>query len=80
MEPQMDLPRMLFDVGFQIFYSDDSDVYVLSWIYWKRARLIPATASDAYNIVSPVWGRYASKLGSPWPPGGDIKEWKVVSE
>ena len=29
-EAQMDLPRLLFGVGFQIFYSDASNVYVLS--------------------------------------------------
>ena len=28
----MDLPRLLFGVGFQIFYSDASNVYVLSGI------------------------------------------------
>ena len=31
MEAQMDLPRLLFGVGFQIFFhSDASNVYVLS--------------------------------------------------
>ena len=30
MEAQMDLPRLLFDVGFQIFYSDASNFYVFS--------------------------------------------------
>ena len=30
MEAQMDLPRLLFGTGFQIFYSDASKVYVLS--------------------------------------------------
>ena len=30
MEAQMDLPRLLFGVDFQIFYSDSSNVYVLS--------------------------------------------------
>ena len=30
MEAQMDLPRLLFGVGFQIFYSDASNVYVIS--------------------------------------------------
>ena len=29
MEAQMDLPRLLFGVGFEIFYSDASNVYVL---------------------------------------------------
>ena len=29
MEIQMDLPRLLFGVGFQIFHSDASNVYVL---------------------------------------------------
>ena len=31
MEAQMDLPRLLFGAGFQIFfYSDVSNVYILS--------------------------------------------------
>ena len=30
MEVQMYLPHLLFGVGFQIFYSDASNVYVLS--------------------------------------------------
>ena len=42
-------------------------------------RLIAATASDAYNIVSPVGGQYGGNLGCVWPLGGDIKEGTVVS-
>ena len=80
MEAQMDLPRLLFGVGFQIFYGDTSNVYVLFWICWECSRLTAITASDAYNIVNPVWGQSGSNLGSLWPLDGDIKEWKVVSE
>ena len=65
-EAQMDLPRLLLVVDFQISYSDASNIYVLSWIYWERASLIAATASDAYNIASPVWGEYGSNVGSVW--------------
>ena len=64
MEAQMDLPHLLFGIGFQIFYSDASNVYVLSWICWEHVRLTATTASVAYNIVSPVWGQYGSNLGS----------------
>ena len=74
METQMDLPSLLFGVGFQILYSDASNVYVLSWICWERVRLIATTASDAHNIVSPIWGQYGVTLGSLWPLGGNTKE------
>ena len=80
METQVDLLRLLFGVDFQIFYNDASNVYVLSWICWERARLTATTALDAYNIVSPIWGQNSSNLDSLWPLGDDIKEWKVVSE
>ena len=43
MEAQMDLFRLLFGADFQIFFSDASNVYVLSWISWERARLIATT-------------------------------------
>ena len=46
MEAQMDVRRQLFGVGFQIVYSDASNVYILFWIcstvqyntyvYWGR--------------------------------------------
>ena len=67
MEAQMDLPRLLFGVGFQIFfYNDASNVYVLSWIYLERARLIDTTASDAYkrckSRLRTVWHTYSYKL------------------
>ena len=39
----------------------------------NEERLIAAKTSDAYNIVSPIWGQYGSNLGSLWPLGGDIK-------
>ena len=29
--------------------------------------LITAKASNAYNILSPIWGQYGSNLGSLWP-------------
>ena len=45
----------------------------------NNERLIAAKASNEYNIVSPVLGQYGSNLGSLWPLGGDIKEWKVAS-
>ena len=80
MEAQMDLPGLLFGVDFQIFYSDTSNVYVLFWICWERARVTATTASDAYSIISPIRGQYGSNLGNLWPLGGDIKEWKMVSE
>ena len=38
MEEQMDLPRLLFGIGFQIFYSDASNVYVLSLEYVENVR------------------------------------------
>ena len=41
----MDLPRLLFGVGFQNFYSDASSVYVISSIYRERSRLIATTAT-----------------------------------
>ena len=51
----MDLPRLLFGVGFSdFFYSDASIVYVLSEICCERAKLIANTASDAYNIVDSI--------------------------
>ena len=28
----MDLPRLLFGIGFQIFYNDASNVYVLEYV------------------------------------------------
>ena len=40
---------------------------------------IAATASDAFNIVSPVWGQYGSSVSSLWPLGGNTKIWKVDS-
>ena len=64
---------------FNFFYSDALNVYVLSWICWERERLIAATASNAYNIVSPIWGQYGSNLGNFWPLGGITKERKVAS-
>ena len=79
MEAHMDLPRLLFDVSFQNFYSDALNVYFLSWICWECAKLTAITASDAYNFVNPIWRQYGSNLGSLWPDGGDIKEWKVVT-
>ena len=39
----------------------------------ENLRLIAATASDAYNIASPVRGQYGSNVGSVWPLGGDSK-------
>ena len=39
----------------------------------NEERLIAAKASNAYDIVSPVWGQYGSNLSSLWPLGSDIK-------
>ena len=39
----------------------------------NEERLIAATASNTYNIVSPVWGQYGSNLGSLWLLGDNTK-------
>ena len=48
-EVQVDLPRLLFGVGFQIFIVTPQMFLGSLVICWERARLITATASDAYK-------------------------------
>ena len=46
----------------------------------RTREAIAATASNTYNIVSPVWGQYGSNLDNLWPFVGNTKDRKVASE
>ena len=55
---------LLFGMSF-IFFIVTPQKFTISLEYVENEeRLIAAKSSNAYNIVSPVWGQYSSNLGS----------------